>query len=1577
MKRDRLYTVSKGNKAQFARDVDGVNQNIFAFGDSMYTPDPIFNIYGQYIPGTQSASQWALTNSPQLDLGEMPAGLKYNPTYNNVRLSKDSVSPWQYKTIPSPEKGIISGLRGLGNAAVGAAGTIGNQLLNKAISGGFSTGVGNGIANVGNAVGDLAATIPGLGTGASLLIKGASGALGGLWNHSFGKKTDEEKLSAMNNNAAAMRSTGNQLAQVNDNAAVLEGAGKLRSTLNYNPYKGGWFKGSWERRNNNAVNNQQRAADVVQTHGLLAGIDRSNKNQADWSQINSAAYGGLFDTLMGSNMDATTYGLLNDYLTTKREQNATKNKMPGIMPTSILKDGGEIHIKKANRGKFTEQANRAGMGVQEYAAHVLANKEDYPTSTIMRANFARNFGGRHAFGGPLDDTLFALGGDIQTHGSDFTTGMSHIDAGRSHEENPNDGVQVGVDNNNTPNLVEEGETIYNDYVYSNRISLDEEAKKKFHISKKREITYADMAKKLEAEISERPNDPISKAGFKEQMEDLAEEQERQKADMQAEEAREAFNALSPEEQVALMQEAQGQQEEDAQAQQEAMMQEQAMQEQAMAEQQGMVPEEQMMQEQGMPMQGGIPSETMMQGAPMAYGGLLGNQYGLGGNLFAYAGSLDGDDTPYIYTNKANASLGTYDKPKPLQRSLPDRGRFRTDSAYAKELERLGYNDMEIDDIILGKNNEKSSMTYTPRTRKHRSMGGYKRVDGSPLFTEEEIKEEERAFKAGEKRALPSNIGARKKPKGVTYIGRDGVTYHSPEVANQSFKNPRGGVVTYDRKANDAWAYIQSITTPEQFKAALNSKKFRESLTSYVMSNKTLNDLKRELPPSYFSSSVQQTSSKDTVSKAASTIRAAQVSKSNTSTTQVPTSPKPSTGTSSTGSRASSVFSPVLAARRALDNTVKQFEEKAAQAAASPDTSAGASAPQVDYGYLNPGYPSYTTQGTYGATAPQYAVPAGGGQAGYYPQGAYTGMQQTQAAMRQSAAEGLLTPQEPEITPEELRQNAILGAMNAHTWSDIQKWLKDNNVGKEGEWDNQNYDSINWEELMARPDFQEALAKSDPALAHAIANSYDFGLYKPGPGKVSIQSINAGNWDTSGMDLDKFWKGWENSEDDMWKEAMDPNNPLINRNMSLQELEKALMGTKAWQKTTDFLNANADNRLAYLQAIADDHNAPEGAIKHLQKFTEVDPKTGKLKWKDGVDNSYKNVFGVVRTTKPGSYWHSATWDERTPKNLNWIKNSNGEWEVIQGSVPNDWKKIRSYSWHGKDKDLNDYTYNYYQTPEEAKKEAEAAKAAGAGNSPAGVVSAEDEPVRFKHTYFGLGDMGPLVGLGMQAAGIGKPNLRGLEAALSAVTNTSPSTVNYKPIGNYLRYDPMDIWAEQNKMNATSRGTARAIQNNNGPIGTQTAGLLAASLNDQQASGDLYRKALEYNNALNNNVANFNRATDQFNAEAFNRASMTNAEIRNRDRQLRAQLGLQTEMEKLNTRANWYKGIYGNIDNFFQGLGAHEKENRTGDMIAWMINNGVISPLNTKRLEDVGYTTKPATNSNGGSIKRKKKRGGLTY
>ena len=235
------------------------------------------------------------------------------------------------------------------------------------------------------------------------------------------------------------------------------------------------------------------------------------------------------------------------------------------------------------------------------------------------------------YGGYLDamnrtnDTLFALGGDLQSHGGDFTNGLTQVNAGNSHEENPYEGVQLGVDEEGTPNLVEEGETIYNDYVFSNRILVDDTVKEKFHLSKKKDISYAEVSKKLEKEASERPNDPISKAALDRQMADLADAQEAQKARMEAEEAKKAFDALSPEEKVAVMRQA-VEQEATNEAIEEEAAEEAAMQEQS-AEPQSVeeiapeaVPEETLQQAEVPVEQPAVPEEVVQEPEVRADGG---------------------------------------------------------------------------------------------------------------------------------------------------------------------------------------------------------------------------------------------------------------------------------------------------------------------------------------------------------------------------------------------------------------------------------------------------------------------------------------------------------------------------------------------------------------------------------------------------------------------------------------------------------------------------------------------------------------------------------------------------------------------------------------------------------------------------------------------------------------------------------------------------------------------------------------------------------------------------------------------
>lgn len=132
-----------------------------------------------------------------------------------------------------------------------------------------------------------------------------------------------------------------------------------------------------------------------------------------------------------------------------------------------------------------------------------------------------------AFGGPLH--TFAGGGFLSTNGADFDNGYTIVKNGGTHEENPNEGVQMGIDSQGIKNLVEKDEFIMNDYVFSNRLNVPKEVRKKYKISPNKPITFAKFMTKASKEAEERPNDPISKRGLDATYQELMAEQEKIRA----------------------------------------------------------------------------------------------------------------------------------------------------------------------------------------------------------------------------------------------------------------------------------------------------------------------------------------------------------------------------------------------------------------------------------------------------------------------------------------------------------------------------------------------------------------------------------------------------------------------------------------------------------------------------------------------------------------------------------------------------------------------------------------------------------------------------------------------------------------------------------------------------------------------------------------------------------------------------------------------------------------------------------------------------------------------------------------
>jgi hypothetical protein len=130
-------------------------------------------------------------------------------------------------------------------------------------------------------------------------------------------------------------------------------------------------------------------------------------------------------------------------------------------------------------------------------------------------------------------------------------------------------------------------------------------------------------------------------------------------------------------------------------------------------------------------------------------------------------------------------------------------------------------------------------------------------------------------------------------------------------------------------------------------------------------------------------------------------------------------------------------------------------------------------------------------------------------------------------------------------------------------------------------------------------------------------------------------------------------------------------------------------------------------------------------------------------------------------------------------------------------------------------------------------------------------------------------------------------------------------------------------------------------------------------------------------LEQQVAGFNRGTDQFNAESYNRAALQNAQIANHDRGLTAQLGMQAAQQNMAADAGWYGSMYGNINNLFKGISDLGTENARHNMIARMAADNLFGTMTDNQNIGQGYVRERA--AEGGNLNRKKnkrRKGGLT-
>lgn len=300
---------------------------------------------------------------------------------------------------------------------------------------------------------------------------------------------------------------------------------------------GGWLSGN--RKAKKKAKKFNRQIDAANEKNLVSLEDRAGNidTQNDLTALaNFAAYGGPIN-IFGSG--AIDYELAKEDLYNKQLSAMSRYKMSS-MPNSfetpelaMFAKGGKIHIKKENRGKFTDYC-----GGKVTSECIARGKRSKSAAVRKRATFAANARKwHHAFGGYLYDeggNLYTSAPNIGQHGGDFSNGVTIIGNGGTHEENPMEGVPMGVAPDGTPNLVEQGEVKFNNYVFSNRLFATGGLLAAHNLpTTYANHSFADIAERLSRESSERPNDPISKRGLLNSMTRLQQAQEQLRAEEQS------------------------------------------------------------------------------------------------------------------------------------------------------------------------------------------------------------------------------------------------------------------------------------------------------------------------------------------------------------------------------------------------------------------------------------------------------------------------------------------------------------------------------------------------------------------------------------------------------------------------------------------------------------------------------------------------------------------------------------------------------------------------------------------------------------------------------------------------------------------------------------------------------------------------------------------------------------------------------------------------------------------------------------------------------------------------------------
>lgn len=286
------------------------------------------------------------------------------------------------------------------------------------------------------------------------------------------------------------------------------------------------------------------AGNVINSVGKIA-----SAIPGPWGQIAGAGLnivGGLFNRMFGSKLNQENIKAVEKNIAGMSNFQSNASNFDDLT-ANIASQPSAMHFNKkfiGTDGWFSNKASKKFRSLQEQQANAqqfvnnsIANNMGNITNTQaqnLAANFAAKggpltllgngvmspFGNRFWDGGPMNSPLHA-------YGTDWSNGLMFINNGGTHEENSNEGIQIGVDDQGVPNLAEEGEAIWKkmNYVFSNRIPVPKAVRSKYKLGGVKDLTFAMAAKDAQKESEERPNDPISQRGLDDTLMKLAIAQE--------------------------------------------------------------------------------------------------------------------------------------------------------------------------------------------------------------------------------------------------------------------------------------------------------------------------------------------------------------------------------------------------------------------------------------------------------------------------------------------------------------------------------------------------------------------------------------------------------------------------------------------------------------------------------------------------------------------------------------------------------------------------------------------------------------------------------------------------------------------------------------------------------------------------------------------------------------------------------------------------------------------------------------------------------------------------------------------